>query len=185
MSPRSHASHRYVAFLRAINVGGHIVKMDRLRAEFESLGFQDVTTLIASGNVIFSSASPGPAVLERRIEERLALSLGYAVATFLRTPEQLAAIVAGDPFADRSESCTLYVGFLKGTLSPQQRTGVLACRTEVDELAVGEREVFWLCRTRSSDSKVSGARMEKVLAAPATFRNITTVRKLAALTTPS
>lgn len=48
---------RYFAFLRAINVGGHVVKMDRLRQVFESLAFSNVETFIASGNVIFESTS--------------------------------------------------------------------------------------------------------------------------------
>ena len=54
---------RYVAFLRAINVGGHIVKMDALKKSFVRLGFDDVDTFIASGNVLFSSRSKDPAKL--------------------------------------------------------------------------------------------------------------------------
>ena len=48
-----HTMPRYITFLRAINVGGHTVKMDRLREIFESLGFANVETFIASGNVVF------------------------------------------------------------------------------------------------------------------------------------
>jgi uncharacterized protein (DUF1697 family) len=70
---------RYVAFLRAINVGGHIVKMDALRRHFASLGFDDVETFIASGNVIFQSRSTAAAALERRIEACLEERLGYEV----------------------------------------------------------------------------------------------------------
>ena len=51
---------RFVAFLRAINVGGHVVTMDQLRAAFQELGFDDVETFIASGNVIFSSPAKDP-----------------------------------------------------------------------------------------------------------------------------
>jgi uncharacterized protein (DUF1697 family) len=59
---------RYVAFLRAINVGGHIVKMDYLRSLFEELGFTNVETFIASGNVVFDSSYKNPASLEKKIE---------------------------------------------------------------------------------------------------------------------
>jgi len=51
---------RYVALLRGINLGGHTVKMDRLKKLFEELGLKNVETFIASGNVIFESAhGPG------------------------------------------------------------------------------------------------------------------------------
>ena len=61
---------RYLAFLRAINVGGHTVKMDALRHIFESLGFTSVETFIASGNVIFEAGQQDPAALEKAIETR-------------------------------------------------------------------------------------------------------------------
>jgi uncharacterized protein (DUF1697 family) len=90
---------RYVAFLRGINVGGHPVKMEQLAAAFESLGFENVSTFIASGNVIFES-SARPATLEPRIEQHLGGWLGYAVNTFLRTEKEIASIAAHEPFAD-------------------------------------------------------------------------------------
>ena len=62
---------KYVAFLRAINVGGHTVKMDQLRRLFEALGFSDVQTFIASGNVIFDSKSKSTKALEKKIEKYL------------------------------------------------------------------------------------------------------------------
>jgi uncharacterized protein (DUF1697 family) len=68
---------RYFAFLRAINVGGgHVVKMDRLRQLFESLGFSNVETFIASGNVIFESSSRNAKNLEAKIEKALIRSAG-------------------------------------------------------------------------------------------------------------
>ena len=170
---------RFVAFLRAINVGGHVVKMDRLRAEFEALGCRDVETFIASGNVLFTAPSDDAATLEQRIETQLDKTLGYPVATFLRTPGELAALVRNEPFSRRDASTGLYVGFLKSALSREMRDRLLAFHTDDDEFEVLGREAFWLCRTRFSDSKVSGAKIEKALAMPATFRNVTTVRTLA------
>src|SRR4030095_12804333 len=80
---------RYVAFLRAINVGGHIVKMDQLRKLFTQLGFTDVETFIASGNVLFTSPSKSGAALEAKIEKHLKAALGYEVATFVRTATEV------------------------------------------------------------------------------------------------
>jgi Protein of unknown function (DUF1697) len=76
---------RFVAFLRAINVGGRNVTMAALRAQFEALGFSNVETFIASGNVIFEAASRDSAALHRKIEAHLAKSLGHEVSTFVRT----------------------------------------------------------------------------------------------------
>ncbi|MBK7317116.1 MAG: DUF1697 domain-containing protein [Anaerolineales bacterium] len=67
---------RYFTFLRAINVGGHTVKMDVLRQLFESLGFSNVETFIASGNVIFEAKTADGKSLEKKIEKALKEALG-------------------------------------------------------------------------------------------------------------
>ena len=172
---------RYIAFLRAINVGGHTVRMTRLCELFESLGLADVSTFIASGNVVFDAPSGAAAALETTIERHLHAELGYEVATFLRTPAQLAAIAAHEPFdaAAVAAGRTLSVAFLKAKPDAPARRQLLECRSELDELAVHGREAYWLCRTRTSDSRFTGARLEKLLRGPATLRNVTTVRKLA------
>lgn len=171
---------RYVALLRAINVGGHVVKMDRLRELFEGMGLRDVTTHIASGNVLFSADRATASALETKIEGGLAAALGYDVDTFLRSPAELAATAGHEPFPV-AEGSSLYVGFLKEPPHAAAQRAVLGFRSEVDDFAVVEREVYWHCRIRSSDSAFSGARLEKALRQRATFRNVTTVRKLAAL----
>ena len=108
---------RYVAFLRAINVGGHVVKMDRLRALFDELRFRNVETFIASGNVLFDSSSQDTEAMERKIEKHLEKALGYEVVTFVRRMTDLAAVVSGHPFVDvESNGHTLSVGFLKQPL---------------------------------------------------------------------
>ncbi len=98
---------KLVAFLRAINVGGHTVSMAALRAEFEALGLKDVETFIASGNVIFTAPTGNRAALERKIESHLHGALGYEVKTFLRTragsgrPSPLTSHSATQGFARR------------------------------------------------------------------------------------
>ena len=169
---------RYVAFLRAINVGGHTVKMDRLRALFAELGFASVETFIASGNVIFEAKGDG-AALEETIERYLKQSLGYEVVTFLRTPAELAAVAAHEPFAGAAEAYAIYVGFLKAKPDAERVKAVQGLSSEVNELAIHGRELYWLSRMRTGDNPVTGARLEKALAGPATLRNLTTVRKLA------
>ena len=182
MTPRSAAPlQRYVAFLRAINVGGRFVKMERLRAEFEALRFRDVSTFIASGNVLFSTASDDAAALEQRIERRLEKALGYEVVTFLRTPTELELLARDEPHPDRPESATLWTGFLKSAASPDVRAKLRALCSEIEDVDVRGREVYWLRRDLGMAALRTGARIDKALSAPVTFRNVTTVRKLATL----
>ncbi len=183
MARKDRSAHRYVALLRAINVGGHVVKMDRLRTEFAAMGFEDARTFIASGNVLFTASSDDTVALEHRIEQQLEQALGYPVTTFLRSPAQLATLVADEPYTDRLDTASLYVGFLKSPPPDERRKRALALKSEVDEVCVRDREIYWMCRTRSADSALSGARLEKTLATPVTFRNVSTVRKLAVLAT--
>ncbi len=172
---------RFVAFLRAINVGGRTVTMDRLREVFRDLGLDEVETFIASGNVLFRTGARSSAGLERKIEAALERSLGYEVATFLRTVDDVIALAEMQPFppSAMTSEATLYVGFLAGPLDGAAEQRILAFRTEVDDFRVIGREVFWLCRTRQVESKFSNAAFERALRVRATFRGINTVRRLA------
>jgi uncharacterized protein (DUF1697 family) len=172
---------RQIAFLRAINVGGRTVPMERLRRLFEELGLAGVSTFIASGNVIFQTPRGGRP-LETRIERHLQAALGYEVATFLRTPADLADLAGDLPFPSAEVSApgaSIYVAFLREPPSRDRRDRVLALRSDADDLHLRGRDLFWLRRDRVT-SALSGAALEKALASPATVRNITTVRRLAA-----
>lgn len=174
---------KYVALLRAINVGGHTVRMDELRRLFGSLGLSGVETFIASGNVIFDAPRGGAKRLERRIEGALEQALGYEVATFLRTTEELAAVARHEPFAAdelEAEGNVLYVAFLAEAPGEEAARKLLAHASAVDDFHVHGREVYWLSRKKLGESKFSGALLERALGAGATVRNSTTVRKLAA-----
>ncbi len=172
----------YIAFLRAINVGGHTVKMEALRSLFEQLSFTNVKTFIASGNVLFDSTSTGPATLEKRIEAHLRKALGYEVATFIRTPAEVAAVAAYQCFPASDLNAPyhgLYVGFVASEFGSESKKRLMAFRNEIDDFQTHKREVYWL--RRRSESEFSGGVFEKALGLKATFRNMTTVRKIAAL----
>jgi len=170
---------RYIAFLRAINVGGHVVKMDRLRALFAELGFERVETFIASGNVVFDATETDTAKLETRIEAHLRQQLGYEAATFLRTPAEVAAAAEHEPFP-RVDGDSLYVTFLRAEPDADAREKLAALGGEDDRFAVRGRELYWWRRGRLSDSAVTGAQLDRAVRVPGTMRNVTTVRKLAA-----
>ena len=174
---------RYVAFLRAINVGGHVVKMDHLRALFEELGHSEVGTFIASGNVLFSAPGKSGPALERTIEKHLRAALGYEVATFVRTHAEVQQAAVYEPFAAAIMAKPyhgLYVSFLRDAPSAAVRRAVEALSCATDEFHVHERELYWLSRVPFGDSKLGGPRLEKTLGMPATMRSLTSLRKLAA-----
>ncbi|HEX8651850.1 MAG TPA: DUF1697 domain-containing protein [Pyrinomonadaceae bacterium] len=173
---------RFIAFLRAINVGGHTVKMDRLRQLFESLGFTKVETFIASGNVVFEARSANAQNLERKIEKRLLEALGYEVATFIRTDAELAAIASYVPFrqSELDGAVALNIGFLAYPLDDQSKQKLMTLRTDIDDFHVHEREIYWLCRRKQSDSTISNNVLQKALGRPSTFRGVNTIRKMAA-----
>jgi uncharacterized protein (DUF1697 family) len=171
---------RYFAFLRAINVGGHTVKMDDLRRLFESLGFAGVETFIASGNVIFETGEEDTAAIEQRIAASLKGALGYEVATFIRTPVQLAAIAAYLPFPRPALDAAgaLNVAFLSGPLPQASVDKLMALKTDIDDFHVHGSEIYWLCLKKQSESTFSNAVLERALRLQVTFRGINTIRKM-------
>ncbi|MEK6408763.1 MAG: DUF1697 domain-containing protein [Acidobacteriota bacterium] len=173
---------RYFAFLRAINVGGHVVKMDRLRQIFESLAFSNVETFIASGNVIFESTSKSVKTLEKKIENGLREALGYEVVTFIRTEPELVEIANYQPFrqSDLDAAVSLNIVFLGETPDEESKQRLMALRTDIDDLHVHGREIYWLCRKKQSESTISNAVFNKTLGQPATVRGANTAKKLAA-----
>ena len=171
---------RYVALLRAINVGGHTVKMDALSAYFRELGFTSVETFIASGNVIFASPTTDEAILTGRIERCLREALGYEVATFLRSVPEVVDIAAYDPYPGEPlpPAGAMNIGFLAKV--PDAGSSLQPLETEIDRLHFHGREIYWRCLVRQSHSKVSGASIERAIGARLTMRGISTVQRLAA-----
>lgn len=172
---------KLVAFLRAINVGGHTVKMDHLRQLFESIGLSGVETFIASGNVLFDSPTTQIRDLEMKIEQRLQSALGYEVATFIRTGAELSAIAAYQPFpASALEQARAFnIAFLTEPLDDASTQKLMTLKTAIDDFHVYGREIYWLCRKGQSESTFSNAVLERTLKRQATLRGANTVRKMA------
>jgi len=173
---------RTFAFLRAINVGGHTVTMERLRLLFQAAGLGTVETFIASGNVIFTGGQATEAALRKRIEGHLREALGYEVVAFLRTERELGDLVTRCPFGDAEVAAAqaLNVALLQAPLTAEAEDRLQALRTDVDALVVRGREVWWLCQARQSESTFSNAVFERAVQAKATFRGFKTLQRLAA-----
>lgn len=181
MSPDS---ERYFTFLRGINVGGHRVKMDRLKALFEELELSAVETFIASGNVIFSAQARDSHALEREIEQHLERELGYVVATFIRSPSELRAIASVTPPTANEPAGpepSLYVVFLPAPADVEMRRRFEALRSSMDDFSFAGREIYWHIDGKLTESPLFGSGLAKATGTvPTTTRNMTTVRRLVA-----
>jgi uncharacterized protein (DUF1697 family) len=172
---------RYVAFLKAINVGGHVVKMELLRELFSGLKFANVETFIASGNVIFETKAAPDEKLELKIEKHLEKALGYQVGTFVRSMDEIKEISVYQPFSSEAvkKAHVVSAGFFRDTLSAEVVEQVMAFRTDVDDFHVHGREAYWLCRVPQNETKVNGKKFERAIGGQVTWRNMNTVVRLA------
>ncbi len=171
---------RFIAFLRALNVGGHgVVKMEALKKHFTAMGFSEVESFIASGNVVFSSKSAKG--LDGKIEAGLAGALGIEVPVFVRTLEELLALAGHHPFPEKAVTAapTYLVGFLSKDLDAEGVDRLSALETNADRFHVRGRDFWWLSRHGQNKPAISGRALEKALGQPTTLRNVNTVRRMA------
>jgi uncharacterized protein (DUF1697 family) len=173
----------YAAFLRGVNLGRvRRVGGGELREIFETEGFSEVSTFRTSGNVVFASDAQPHKALASRIERRLAGELGYEVAVFLRTAEQVRAIARHEPFPRKQVAASpgkLQVAMLSSRPSKGARNEVLGLATEEDRLAFGDLELYWLPGGGMRDSALNVTAIEKILG-PTTMRTKGTVELLSA-----
>jgi len=169
-----------VAFLRAINLGGHrTVRMATLRDAFESLGFSSIQTFIASGNVIFETNSRSFTKVAKAIEKELRRRLGYEVETFIRTDVEIARIANCRPFR-RSKvraSADVNIILLIDPLDANCRRELMKLNTDADEFVVCGREIYW--RRIKRRRTYSTVPLGRVLRQPFTVRGVQTVSRIA------
>lgn len=172
----------YVALLRGINVGGkNLIKMPALKACFEDHGFEDVTTYIQSGNVIFRARSSRVKELSIEVEDMLRSTFPYDASIVLRTSAQMRSVVTNAPggFGADPDRYRYDVLFLKPPLTASRALKQVSTRPDVDEVAAGAGVLYW---SRLA-SKASSSRLSRVASLPIykemTVRNWNTTSKLA------
>jgi uncharacterized protein (DUF1697 family) len=179
---------KYVALLRGINVTGkNMIKMETLRATFESLGFENVKSYINSGNLIFDVSSPhvskGPPLeqeLSTKIHDAIQKEFGFDISVMIRTMAEIEEIVAWNPFAGQFESHKdVHVFFLNEKLTDEQEERLLAQGNENELFAIQGRHVVCLLKIHITDSAVGKGFIDKKLKVAATGRNWRTVNMIA------
>jgi uncharacterized protein (DUF1697 family) len=176
--------NRYVAFLRGVNLGpSRRIKNEQLRDAFERMGFDEVATFRASGNVVFGTAGrSGEAALRKQIEAGLEEAFGFEVIVFLRSVEEVAAIAAHEPFDAKTLGASkgkLQVSLLIEKPSAPARKKALALATDDDLLAIEGRELYWLPSGGTVDSSLDLKAIEKIVGLD-TRRTMGTVEQIAA-----
>lgn len=173
---------KYIAFLRAINVGGRTVKMEELKQHFAMPGFKNISTYIQSGNVIFEHAGTDKEVLAKKIEARLLKNLGYEVKTFLQTPAELQEIVKHTPFKKHAEDMAQHVSFLSAEPDKVAVEKLLEFQNENEQFRIMGTVAYILVKKGAyGETKFSNTFLEKKLKLDATTRNWATINKMAAV----
>jgi uncharacterized protein (DUF1697 family) len=169
----------YCAFLRAINVGGRMVKMERLRKILSSLDVENVRTLIQSGNVQFES-NEKEGMLTRAIEAKLKKELRFEVAVFLRSIDEMKAIVSSPAYKSLAKHEKGYIVFLKKPL-PVSNLPLFSPNKDVEVIALSGREAYCVPHEVGGKWGFPNAFIEKTFKVEATTRNPETTLKMSSL----
>ena len=175
---------KYVALLRGINVGGkNLIKMTDLKACFEALGLEDVSTYIQSGNVLFSADRSEQARLTIQIEEALSKTFNYKSRVVLRSHKQMKEIVARAPKSFGNDPATYRydVIFLKAPLTAVEAMKTVTAKEGVDQAFAGQGVLYF----SRLISKASQSHLTRIIGMPVyqdmTIRNWNTTTKLLSL----
>lgn len=173
-----------IAMLRAVNVGGkNKIKMEGLRALFESLKLRGAQTLVQSGNVVFRTEEENMEVLGKRILKGIQKEYGFEPEIILRTASELRNVIAKSPFAKRRglEPNKLHVHFLVSDPGEEGRKRVAQIQCEPEEMRAEGRELYLYFPNGMGQSKFPWAKVDKALGTRGTARNWNSVTKMMAM----
>ncbi len=169
----------YIALLRGVNVGGNMLKMDRLRELCAKLGMQNVRTYVQSGNVVFQAQGSGAQWAEL-LERKLMGETRLPVTVIVRSAAEMAAILAGNPFLKEKgiDTARLHVTFLQQASAKSAVDSLANLKAGLDRLRCIGKEIYLHCPNGYGQTKLSNNALEKALGVKATTRNWNTVQKL-------
>ena len=175
---------RYIALLRGINVGGkNLIKMPDLKACFEALGFDNVSTYIQSGNVLFDAARSDQAKLTALVEKALSKTFNYKSRVVVRSHKQMKEIVAGAPkgFGSDPAAYRYHVMFLKEPMTAAKAMRSVSTKEGVDQAYAGKGVLYFSILI----SKATQSHVSRIASMPVyqsmTLRNWNTTTKLLSL----
>jgi uncharacterized protein (DUF1697 family) len=168
----------YISILRGINVSGQkSIKMTELKALYESMGFEEVSTYIQSGNLVFRTAKkPASDTLHQAIKDRF----GFDVPVILRSATEWKKVTNSNPFIkDKNKDVTkMHVVFLAEKPDKSTAEKLNSYRHEPEAFNIQGKEIFLYCPNGYGKTKLSNNNIEKATNTCATTRNWKTVNKL-------
>jgi len=174
----------YTAMLRGINIGPHKrIKMDRLRASLEGLGFDQVQTYIQSGNVVFKAGKSSAVSLSKKIDGRLLEDFGFSVSVILRTREEMEKLIRDNPLLKEKgiDPAKLHVSFLSEAPTPTALAKLQEFTLPPDRVRFLNKELHLYFPNGVSGSSLWKHPLDRVLSVVTTTRNWNTVNQLCAM----
>jgi uncharacterized protein (DUF1697 family) len=171
---------RYVALLSSVNVGGNQVKMADLKAALEKRGLENVSTVTASGNVIFDHARAADAALAREIGDCVQAEFGFRTFAAVRSAEELKAAVAESPFRGASEDKFVHIHFLDKPLTDAAFRALTAAHEGKgqERFAAGTAHIHIDFVDGVGRSRVTAPFLEKHLGSMGTARNLRSLERI-------
>jgi uncharacterized protein (DUF1697 family) len=176
-----------ISMLRGVNVVGHNkIKMDALRALYESLKLEDPRTHIQSGNVIFRTKAvtneKNSAALAKKIQNAIEGKFGFRPEVILRTPDEMRSAIVANPFTGRDlEPGKILITFLAADPAPETRATLASFKDYPEELHLKGRELYIYFPNGAGKSKLPWSKVEKLTKVSGTARNWNSVTKLLAI----
>ena len=171
---------RYVALFGSVNVGGNRLTMADLRYAFEREGFENVETVVASGNVVFEFDERPTDGLEDLFSHMMAERFDIASFVAVRSRDELAAAIDGNPFAVDGAENQVHTQFLGGQPSNAQFDDLIAAYSGrgPERLALGDRALYIDFVAGAGNSRLTGPFIERRLGYPGTARNQRSLRRI-------
>lgn len=171
---------RYVALFGSINVGGNRLTMADLRYAFEREGFENVETVVASGNVLFDFDERPTEGLEELFSHMMAERFDIASFVAVRSRDEVERAVSGNPFAADGAENLVHSQFLGGQPSEAQFADLLSAYTGrgPERMALGDRALYIDYCDGAGNSRLTGPFIERRLGFPGTARNLRSLRRI-------
>lgn len=171
----------YITLLRGINVGSHhIIKMAELKAWLKELGFENISTYIQSGNIVFQTNETVTTLLSQNIQKIIQDKSTFTIPTLTFTKEEWDQSIHNFPWKNDSSKKELFLHFtfLKDEPNPELIQNIDPSIFVPDEFHIHQKTVYLYCPTSYGKTKLSNSFLEKKLKVEATTRNWKTVHEL-------
>jgi uncharacterized protein (DUF1697 family) len=175
----------FVSLLRGINVGGNkLIKMDRLKALYERLGFENAKTLLNSGNVVFATDEKSRKTLAAKIEDAIEQEIGFRPTVVIRNATELQKVVERNPFPKMAKADPGHLVWMALAAKPDAaaKSRLTAAYSGPEEIEIAGEDAYITYPNGIGRSKLTNALLEKHIGVAGTARNWNTVTKLLELT---